>query len=226
IANRILARENILDGYGHVSVRSPENGERFYMSRSRSPELITRDDLMEFTLDCEPIDQRGRPMYSERPIHGMIYEARPEAMAVVHSHVPSVLPFGVTGAPLRPLCHMAAIIGADIPVWDIADEFGDTNLLVRNRDQGRSLARTLGKRQVTLMRGHGCAIAAGSLPEAVWTAIYLELNARLQMQAQQLGTVKFLSPAEIERCAEMAQDPRTRSRSWEYWRARAGYAGI
>ena len=221
-ANRILAREDVVDAYGHASIRHPDNPGRYWLSRSRAPELVERDDLMEFTLDNQPVDQRGREMYSERPIHGGVYESRPDVMAVVHNHSQPVVPFSVTGVPLRPMFHLAAIIGDDIPVWDIRDNFGDTNLLVTTNDQGRDLAAALGPRRVALMRGHGCVVAGGSLKEAVMASIYLQVNARLLLESLTLGEVTYLSPGEMAIMAEGQLGVRTMGRAWEYWATRAG----
>lgn len=224
IANRILAHENVLDGYGHVSIRHPERADRFFLSRSRSPELVTLDDLMEFDLDCNPIDQRGRMMYAERPIHGAVYQARADVQAVVHNHALAVIPFSVTGEKLRPLLHVAGVIGDDIPVWDIRTRFGDTNMLVTTMEQGRDLARALGHRPAALMRGHGCVVAGRSLRQAVFTAIYLMVNARLQAEAAKLGAITFMSEGEIALTAEMMFKPVSIDRVWEYWVRRAGLA--
>ena len=221
-ANRILAREDVVDAYGHASIRHPDDPGRYWLSRSRAPELVVTGDLMEFTLDNQPVDQQGREMYSERPIHGGVYEARPDVMAVVHNHSQPVVPFGVTGVPLRPIFHLAALIGDDIPVWDIRDNFGDTNLLVTTNEQGRDLAVTLGPRRVALMRGHGCVVAGGSLKEAVMASIYLQVNARLLLESLKLGEVKYLSPGEIAIMEEGQLGVRTMSRAWEYWATRAG----
>ena len=221
-ANRILAREDVVDAYGHASIRHPDNPGRYWLSRSRAPELVERDDLMEFTLDNQPVDQRGREMYSERPIHGGVYESRPDVMAVVHNHSQPVVPFSVTGVPLRPMFHLAAIIGDDIPVWDIRDNFGDTNLLVTTNDQGRDLATALGPRRVALMRGHGCVVAGGSLKEAVMASIYLQVNARLLLESLKLGEVTYLSPGEMAIMAKGQLGVRTMGRAWEYWATRAG----
>jgi HCOMODA/2-hydroxy-3-carboxy-muconic semialdehyde decarboxylase len=221
-ANRILAREEVVDAYGHVSIRHPERPDRYLLSRSRAPELVEAGDLMEFTLEGEPVDQQGRTMYSERPIHGGVYEVRPEVMAVVHNHSQPVVPFGVTGVPLRPMFHLAAIIGGDIPVWDIRDNFGDTNLLVTTNAQGRDLAGTLGPRRVALMRGHGCVVAGGSLKEAVMASVYLQVNARLLLESLRLGDVTYLSPGEIAAMSAGQVQPRTMGRAWEYWATRAG----
>ena len=223
IANRILAHEGVVDAFGHISVRHPEKPDRFFLSRSRSPELVSLDDILEFGLDGEPIDPDGPPCYSERYIHAAIFEARPDVQSVVHNHAYELIPFGVTGTPLRPVFHTASRIGADVPIWDIREKFGDTNLLVVNIEQGRDLANALGDRSLVLMRGHGCAIGAAHLQSAVTTSIYAQVNARLQMQAMQLGDVTYLSPGEIE---SMTQTDRGtslgRDRSWEYLRRRAG----
>ena len=221
-ANRILAREDVVDAYGHVSIRHPEHPGRYFLSRSRAPELVEAGDLMEYTLEGEPLDQQGREMYSERPIHGGVYEARPEVMAVVHNHSQPVVPFGVTGTPLRPMFHLAALIGGDIPVWDIRDKFGNTNMLVTTMAQGRDLAAALGPRRVALMRGHGCVVAGGSLKEAVMAAVYLQVNARLLLESLKLGDVTYLSPGEVAIMSESQVQPRTMARAWEYWAVRAG----
>src|ERR1700722_16900550 len=97
-ANRILADQGVLDGYGHVSVRHPKAPDRYFLSRSLSPAVITVDDIMEYDLDSNPVDQRGRLMYLERCIHGEIYRARPDVSAIVHSHSPTVVPFSVVRA--------------------------------------------------------------------------------------------------------------------------------
>ena len=175
---------------------------------------------MEFDLECRPVDQRGRTMYSERPIHGGIYEARPDVNAVVHNHAYEVIPFSVTKVKLRPLLHVAARIGGDIPVWDIRENFGDTNLLVTTMAMGRDLARCLGPRSVSLMRGHGCAVAGPNLYAAVQTSVYLMVNARLQADALKLGgEVTYLSPGEID---EMTRADAGSTRAWEYWSRRCG----
>jgi HCOMODA/2-hydroxy-3-carboxy-muconic semialdehyde decarboxylase len=222
IANRILAHEGVVDAYGHVSIRHPDHPDRYFLSRSRAPELVETGDLMEFTLEGEPLDQQGRELYSERPIHGGVYEARPDVMAVVHNHSQPVVPFGVTGTPLRPMFHLAALIGGDIPVWDIRDNFGDTNMLVTTMPQGRDLAATLGPRRVALMRGHGCVVAGSSLKEAVMASVYLQVNARLLLESLKLGDVTYLSPGEIAAMSAGQVQPRTMARAWEYWAVRAG----
>ena len=222
VANRILAHEEVLDAYGHVSIRHPERPDRFFLSCSRAPELVTVGDLMEYDLDCTPIDQQGRMMVAERPIHGAVYKARPDVMAVVHNHAHELIPFSVTEVKLRPLFHMAASLGREVPVWDIRDRFGDTDMLVRTMDQGLDLARTLGPRRVALMRGHGSVVAAASMREAVVTAVYLMVNARMQDRAMSYGPINYLSEGEIEKMFHAIMAPTSINRAWEYWARRCG----
>src|ERR1700723_1985683 len=207
IANRILAREGVADGFGHVSLRHPDRPDRFFMSRSRSPELVTRDDIMEFDLDCNPVDQRGRVMYGERPIHGAIFEARPDVNSVVHNHAHEIIPYSVSKTPIRQIIHTAGGIGSHVPVWDIRHDFGDTDLLVRTMDQGRSLAKALGGNTAILMRGHGATVAGKTVRDAVRLAVYLMVNAKLQTEAMQFGDVTFLSEKKIVASAEMGGSP-------------------
>lgn len=220
VANHILADQGVLDAFGHVSVRHPEDAGRFVIARSVGPERVTRTDLQHFTLEGEQVAGDPRAPYAERAIHGAVYEARADVLAVCHNHSPSVIPFGVTGVPLRPLFHMAALLGRDIPVWDIADGFGDTDLLVRTMDQGRALAGALGAGRVALMRGHGSLIAGRTAREVVITAVYMEQNARLQTRALQLGEPRYLSDGEIDRAGRMLADSLASERAWETWKAR------
>ena len=203
VANRILAHEGVVDAFGHVSVRHPDDAESYIMARSRAPALVTLDDIMVFSLDGEAVDLRGRTVYAERHIHGAIYENRPEVMSVVHNHSHAVIPFGVTRTPIRPLIHVGAAIGTEIPIWDIRDKFGDTNLLVVNMDQGRDLAACLGANRVALMRGHGCAVSGRTVQEAVMNSVYLQVNANLQTTAMAMGEIEYLSPGEMELCQDI-----------------------
>ena len=221
-ANRILAHESVVDAFGHVSIRHPRNENRYVLARSRSPELVERADLMEFALDGAPVDARGRTPYGERAIHGAIYEMRSDVHAVVHSHSYAVLPFTTVEQPLRPLIHMAAVIGAEVPVWDIRDEFGDTDMLVRRMDQARSLAAKLSRNTCILMRGHGAVVAARNVKEAVMIAFYLQVNAQVQLQALGLGNPIALSQAEIALSSETQFAPLALDRAWEYFCVRAG----
>ncbi|HXF86824.1 MAG TPA: class II aldolase/adducin family protein [Xanthobacteraceae bacterium] len=201
IAYRVLAQHGVIDAYGHVSVRCPNNRERFWMARALAPELVTEADLMEFDLDSAPIDPRGRSPVIERFIHGQIYRARPEVNAVVHNHSPAVIPFSCTNTPLQPIFHMAAFIGLGVPNWEIRDAQKGTDMLVRDNALGASLARTLGPHPAALMRGHGAVVVGENLPRAVGRSVYLELNARLQFQAHVLaggsGGVVFMDGAEV-----------------------------
>lgn len=220
-ANRILARERVVDSFGHISIRHPDNPERYLLSRSRAPECIEVDDIMEFTLEGEAIDPRGRDPYAERAIHGAVYEARPEIMSVVHNHSPNVIPFGVTGCRPQPLFHMAAGMGTDVPTWDSRTKFGDTTLLVTTMEMGRDLVAKLGDKRAALMRGHGCVVVGKSVREVVFSSIYLEVNSQLQLKAQSLGDITFLSDGEVE--AILARrGPYTFERAWESWALRAG----
>jgi HCOMODA/2-hydroxy-3-carboxy-muconic semialdehyde decarboxylase len=223
IANRILSHENVVDAYGHVSVRHPDDPKRYLLARSLSPEMVQQADIMEFELDGTPVGGDRRQPYLERFIHGAVYEARPELIAVVHAHAEDVLPFGITDAPLRPVIHSGSFMGAEVPVWDIRDKFGDTNLLVTNMPQGRDLAVRLGGNNVALMRGHGFVAAAGSLIEVVRMSVYVPRNARVQMAAMRLGAVKPLSRGEIDarNAGYKPHSPET-WRAWEYWATRAG----
>jgi len=223
-ANRILARENVLDAYGHVSVRHPLRPERFLLACSRSPELVEYSDILEFNLDGEPVEADGRKLYLERFIHAAIFEARPDVNAVVHSHAEDTLPFSITTTPLTPVIHNAGRMGMHVPVWDIRDSFGDTNMLVSNVEKGRDLARTLAGGSVVLMRGHGFTTAAGKLLDAVGLAVYLPKNARVLLNALRLGEVNTLSEGEV---GQIASGPQAHDmkRAWEYWSQRAGSAG-
>jgi ribulose-5-phosphate 4-epimerase/fuculose-1-phosphate aldolase len=225
IANRILAKEDVVDAYGHISVRNPDNPKHFFLARSLAPELVERDDIVELGLDGQPVRDDKRALYLERFIHAAIYEARPDIQSVVHAHAEDILPFGVTSATrLRPIIHSGSFIGADVPVWDIADKFGDTNLLVTNIEQGRDLAKCLGASNVALMRGHGFASAGRSLIEVVRISVYLPRNARAQLRALQLGgEIKYLSQGEIDARNRGYSPYSTETwRAWEYWANKAG----
>jgi ribulose-5-phosphate 4-epimerase/fuculose-1-phosphate aldolase len=219
-ANRILVDQGVLDGYGHVSTRHDGDPNRYLMSRSLAPELVTAADVLEYDLDSAAVDQRGRTLYLERFIHGEVYKARPDVRAVVHSHSPSVIPFGVSTVPLRPLYHMSAFLGEGVPVFDIRETAGMTDMLVKTPALGAALARSLGARPVALMRGHGCVAVGPTLPHAVFRSVYLEMNARLQAQAIALGgPVTYLDPEEARQADATNQG--TYGRPWELWKRRA-----
>ena len=226
LANRILAHEDVIDDFGHVSVRHPHDPGRYFLSRSRSPELVTRDDIMEFTLDGTPIDANNRRPYLERVIHGAIYAARPGVHAVSHHHARAVLPFAAGLAPLRPVFHMAACIGPHVPVWDSQAEFGDTNMLVETPEQGASLARALGDASCVLLRAHGATCVGATLNEVAFTSIYMKENAELQLRMMQFGEPSFLTPGEIDQAWAMFRGPGPARRTWEYRVSRAGFPGV
>lgn len=225
-ASRILAHEGICDAFGHISVRNPDNPKRFFQARAVAPELVTRDDIMEFELDGTPVGDDRKP-FLERFIHGTLLEARSDINSVIHSHSRGVIPFGVTGTPIRPLLHSCGVLGTDVPVWDAGDVFGDTNLLISNNDMGRDFAAALGEGRAALMRGHGSTVVGRSIREAVYTAVYLEVNAQLQMASMHLGPVKYLTDGEISRIQSRLGDARPGEgydRTWQYWARRAGVA--
>ncbi len=226
-ANRILAREGIVDAFGHVSARHPDDAGRFLLSRARSPELVESGDIMEFTRDGAATDRIPGKPYLERFIHAALYQTRPDIQSVVHSHSHGPIPFGLTGEKLRPVVHSCATLGAEVPVWDAQASFGDTDLLVSNLSMGLDMARAVGAGNCVLMRGHGSTVVGKSIREAVYTAVYLEVNAELQWKAGLLGKAKFLSPGEIEKINLRLGQSRPGegfNRSWEYWRRRAGIA--
>jgi HCOMODA/2-hydroxy-3-carboxy-muconic semialdehyde decarboxylase len=230
MANRILAHEGIVDALGHVSVRHPGDPGRYLLSCSRSPALVTEDDIMEFDLDSNPVGPRDRGMYAERPIHGCIYRTRPDVTAVCHTHASPLIPFTVSGVSLKPIWVMGAVIGQEVPVWDIRHDFPDDDgLLVASNTAGSSLARRLGAGRACLLAAHGAVIADQTIRRAVQAAIALVTNAQILTQSRILagthgaGELRFLSSAEISAMAELASSPRALQRMWEYWATRAGY---
>ncbi|HEY5623677.1 MAG TPA: class II aldolase/adducin family protein [Gammaproteobacteria bacterium] len=222
-ANRILANEGVVDAFGHVSVRDPRDPDRYVMSFSRSPEFVEFGDLMEFESDGRPADPNdGRRPYGERMIHGAIYEARPDINAVVHHHSYAVVPFSVSDVPLRPVSHVATVIGAEVPVWDLQTSFGDTDMLVRTMEMGRDLAATLGNNSCLLMRGHGAVVTGADVKQAVMTSVYLQVAAQLLSDALALGDPTYLTPEEIELSRATQFSPLALDRAWEYFCRRAG----
>ena len=221
LANRMLANEGVLDAFGHVSLRHPTDPGRYLLSRSRSPGLIEAADILEFTLDSEPVAPPTVQLYAERVIHGCIYQARPDVMAVCHHHAPAVMPFCIAGVPLIPVIHVAAIMGETVPFWDQRDDFGDTNLLVVKQEEGRSLARALGPHSAVLMRRHGATVVGANVRELVFRSIAMCQNAEYQMRALALGSFGPLTPGETKLAAAINLSPGPLSRAWEYWTARA-----
>jgi ribulose-5-phosphate 4-epimerase/fuculose-1-phosphate aldolase len=217
-ANRILAEHGVIDAYGHVSIRSPDNPKRFFLARAIAPETVQMDDLLEYDLDANPINAKGRDSVSERYIHSEVYRARPEVMSVVHNHSPSVVPFSVTGVPMRALFHMAAFVGEGVPNFEIRKVKKGSDLLVRDPKLGAALARTLGAKPACLMRGHGSVVVGENLLRAVGRSIYLELSARMQMQALLLSKkITYLDAGEVK-ALNPVQDYK---RAWPLWREKA-----
>jgi ribulose-5-phosphate 4-epimerase/fuculose-1-phosphate aldolase len=214
--NRILAKQGVLDGMGHISVRHPSRSDHFLLARSVAPALVAGDDILEYDLNAEPIDARGRASYRERFIHSEIYRARPDVTSVVHCHTPSLLPFADSDVPMRAMYHMAAFVALGVPVFDIRKEAGMTDLLVGDSRLGRALARTLADKYAVLMRHHGAVVVANSIPNAVARAIYLDQNARIQVQTAAIGGhATYVDPAEARlRIA----DPNEYSRAWDLWK--------
>ena len=225
LANRIVAHEGVIDAFGHVSVRHPGDPNRYLISRSRSPELVEPADILEYTLDSKPVKPLTVRPYGELVIHGCIYQARPDVMAICHHHADAVLPFCSTGMELVPVYHLGATMGPKVPFWDSRDEFGDTNLLVLKPEEGRSLAKALGPYSMVLMRRHGATVAAGSLPELVFRTIFSCRNAELQLRAQAAGTIGPLSAGERKAAEERNLLAQPLTRAWEYWTVRVKKAG-
>jgi len=216
VANHILANEGVVDGYGHVSVRNPVDPNRYFLARAGAPALVTAADITEYDLDSKSVTNASAAGYQERFIHGEIYKVRPDVMAVVHCHCLDVIPFAATSVPLRPMYHMGYFIGEGVPVFDIRKAAGITDMLIGTPELGRALAQALGNKSAALMRGHGAAVVAASVHLVVAKAYYLNVNARLQLQAMQLGggKVTYLDPEEAKKAAQ------TYERSWDFWKSR------
>ena len=222
-ANRILADQGLLDGWGHVSVRHDKNPNRFLMARGVAAQLVTPQDIIEFDLDSRPVDTHGLPLsalFTERYIHGEIYKLRPDVIAVVHTHAPSLIPFGDTKVPLQPMYHRSAFIAFGVPVFEIRERAGMTDMLIRNQTLGRNLAEALGDHPAVLMRGHGAAITGPSLPRVVSRTIFLSLNATLQAEAMRMGAPITYMDIEEARLIE-AREGHGLARTWEGWKQKA-----
>lgn len=219
IANHVLVDQGVLDSYGHVTVRSLENPGHYFMSRNLAPASVTIDDIIEFDEDSAPINQAGRRIYNERYIHGEIYRARPDVMAIVHCHAPDVLAFSVTDVPLKALIHMAHFIGSEpVPVFDLESVEGpNNNMLVMTPESGAALAKKLADRSVVLMRGHGMTVIGPNVRRATYNAVYTQINARIEMEALKLGRPKFMNEFEVQRLGQI-------NRAWNDWAAQAADA--
>jgi ribulose-5-phosphate 4-epimerase/fuculose-1-phosphate aldolase len=225
VATRILANEKVLDAFGHVSVRHPHDPQRYFIPRHRAPELAEVSDLVELTLDSEPVRPTDFRLYSEKVIHGEIYKARPDVHAVVHHHAHAVLPYAISGHEIVPVFHLGAVMGK-VQFWDQRDEFGDTNMLVVKPEEGASLARALGPHWTVLMRRHGATVAGTSLRELTFRTVFTCDNARLQSQAMAHGHVDALSPGEAKLTAAHQSRPPSTNRAWDYWVRQVEKAGL
>jgi ribulose-5-phosphate 4-epimerase/fuculose-1-phosphate aldolase len=221
VANHILFDQGVVDGFGHVSVRHDKDPQRYLLARSMAPALVAADDIMEFDLDSTPVDPRGRTPYLERFIHGEIYKVRPDVVAIVHSHSPSVIPFADTNIVLQPMNHIAGFLGSGVPVFDIRSAGGPaTDMLIRDNALGKALAATLGPHSVALMRGHGSVAAAQSIKHAVFRAVYTEVNARIEAEALAMGgKPEFLNPQEA--AAATKTNDALVDRPWQLWKRHA-----
>jgi ribulose-5-phosphate 4-epimerase/fuculose-1-phosphate aldolase len=222
LANRILGNEGVLDAFGHVSARHPTDPNRYLLSRARSPAMIQPEDILEFTLDSEPVATPKAHLYAERVIHGCIYQARPDVMAVCHHHAPAIMPFAIAGKPVVPVFHVGAAMGEEVPFWDQHDEFGDTNLLVVKPEEGQSLARALGKHHAVMMNRHGATVVGGSVKELVSRSVFMCDNARHLLNALLLGSATPLHPGETRLAGSISLMPSVIARTWEYWSIREG----
>jgi len=225
VATRILATERILDAFGHVSVRHPHDPKRYFIPRHMAPELAEVSDIVELTLDSEPVRPTEFRLYSEKVIHGEIYKARPDVNAVVHHHAHTVLPFAISGQQIVPVFHLGAVIG-HVPFWDQRDEFGDTNMLVVKPEEGASLARALGPNWMVLMRRHGATVAGTSIRELIFRTVFGSDNCKLLMQAMAMGHVDSLSPGEAKLTSAHQQRPPSTNRAWNYWVRQVEKAGL
>ena len=225
VATRILANEKILDAFGHVSVRNPQNPAHYFIPRHRAPELAEISDIVELNLDSEPVKPTDFRLYSERVIHGEIYKARPDVHAVCHHHAHTILPFAISGREIVPVFHLAAVIGK-VPFWDQRDEFGDTNMLVIKPEEGASLARALGSSWMVLMRRHGATVAGTSLRNLTFRSVFGSDNCKLLSRAIAHGHVDALSPGEITLTAAYQERPPSTNRAWDYWVRQVEKAGL
>jgi ribulose-5-phosphate 4-epimerase/fuculose-1-phosphate aldolase len=225
LAYRILAAHGVVDAYGHVSLRTAKNPKRYLLARSMAPELVTTDDILEFDLDSNPIGDPQVALYLERYIHGEIFKHRADVNAVVHNHSPSVIPFGVTTVPLRPLINTGAFVGEGVPNFEIRDFQESGDLIIKTPHLGRSLATTLGGKPAALMRGHGAVVVGDSLMLAVVRSVYLEVSAKLQMQAMLIagpgGKVVYLDEREVAAIGGRQASAGSWGRTWELWCVKA-----
>ena len=225
LANRIAANAGLLDTFGHVSMRHPDNPQRYFLSRSSAPDMVTPDGLIEYDLDSQAVRDPGVPQYSERVIHGEIYKARPDVMSVCHHHSPTFMPLLATSTDYVPVFHLGAVGGIKPPYWDQHDEFGDTNMLVVKPEEGASLARALGRHPMVLMKRHGVTVIGISVRDCVYRSIQTCRNADFQVRAMSIGSAASLSEGETRLAGEITIKTTGLTRSWDYWAMRVAKAG-
>jgi HCOMODA/2-hydroxy-3-carboxy-muconic semialdehyde decarboxylase len=218
-ASRILADQGVFDAAGHVSMRHPGHPQRFLMSRSLAPQMITADDIMEFDIDSNPIDARGRNAFIERYLHGEIFRARPDVMAIAHSHSPSTIAFGLSNVPMRAMYHNAAFLAVGVPVFDIREKFGATDIVISSPEKGAALAQVMADKPVALLRAHGMVATGPTLPVAVFRAVFTVTSANIQHQVLALGGPVAALDAEEGRLADVV-NVQTVGRSWDLWKKR------
>ena len=225
LANRIAANEGVLDTFGHVSMRHPDNPQRYFLSRSSAPDMVTPEGLIEYDLDSQPVRDPGAAQYSERVIHGEIYKARPDVMSVCHHHSPAFMPLLATSTDYVPIFHLGSVGGIKPPYWDQQDEFGDTMMLVRTPEEGRSLARALGQHRMVLMKRHGVTVIGTSVRDCVYRAVQTCRNAEFQVRGMSIGTVASLTEGEVRLADEITTKTTGVIRSWDFWAMRVAKAG-
>ena len=218
LANRIFANEGVVDAFGHVGLRHPENPERFFLARSLAPEAVTEHDILEYDMTSEPVEPFSGLLYSERVMYGAMFRARPDVNAICHHHAPAMLPFCLADLKLRVVTQLGATIGKDVPLWDQRDEFGATNHLVMCEDEAVSLAKCLGQNSIVLMKRHGATVVASNLRELAFRTIDRVRDAELQLLALTYGPIDVFTDAEIELAGKLPEA--SLSRAWDYWRAR------
>jgi ribulose-5-phosphate 4-epimerase/fuculose-1-phosphate aldolase len=226
LGNRIVANEGIIDSFGHLSMRHPDNPNHYLLSRSRAPDLVTADDFIEYDLDSNPVGGTDKPQYSERVIHGEIYKARPDVNSVSHHHCPAFMPLLANRMDYVPIFHLGAVGGIKPPYWDQHDEFGDTNMLVIKPEEGASLARALGPHWLVMMNRHGVTVAGTSVKDCVFRCVFSARNAEYQVRALSIGTnIASLTPGEAAAAGGISAKTTGLTRSWEYWAMRVAHAG-
>jgi ribulose-5-phosphate 4-epimerase/fuculose-1-phosphate aldolase len=218
LANRIFANEGVVDAFGHVGVRHPENPERFFLARSLAPEAVTEHDILEYDMTSEPVEPFSGLLYSERVMYGAMFRARPDVNAICHHHAPAMLPFCLADMKLRVVTQLGATIGKQVPIWDQRDEFGATNHLVMREDEAVSLANCLGQNSIVLMKRHGATVVASDLRELAFRTIYSVRDAELQLNAMTYGPIDVFTDAEIDLAGNFPEA--SLSRAWNYWCAR------